>query len=198
MSRFAEVVRGTRATKVVELPLARDVSVKVAVRPLNGLEFGRVIAAARAYAIAEVKKARRDDTREPPEPKEGDRLFDLGYMVSTLDIACEDPEKPGTPFFDGTAEILEALDADRIALLYEQQQAWQDYCSPRLSKMGNAEFAAMVFGVAGEDESSIDSPFALLRPALRLSWARTLARLYVNSLTHKSEDGDSSISKAVS
>lgn len=198
MSRFAEVARGTRATKVVDLPLSGDVTVKVAIRPMNGLELGRVVASARAYAIAEIRKARKDDTREPPEPKEGDRLFDLGYMVATLEVACEDPEKPGTSFFGGTAEILEALDADRIALLYEHQQAWQDHCSPRLSKMGSAEFVAMVFGVAGEDESSLDSPFARLRPALRLSWARTLARLYVNSLTPKSEGGDFSTSGGAS
>lgn len=185
MARFADIAKGTRATKIVELPLGADEVVKVAVRPMNGLELGRVIAEARAYALAEMKRARPDDPRELPEPKEGDRLYDLGHMVATLATACEDPEKPGAPFFESAQEILDALDADRIALLYEEQQSWQDHCSPRLAKMTQDQFIAIVFDMSKEDEGSPDSPFDRLRPALRRSCARTLARLYMGSLMPK-------------
>ena len=192
MAKFADIARGTRATRTVDLPLDGDAVAKVLVRPLNGLETGRVVAEARAYAIAEVRKARKDDSREPPEPKEGERLYDLGYMAATLAVACEDPAAPGTPFFTDAQEILQHLDADRIVLLYEQQQAWQDACAPSPARMDAGAFLAMVVTLAGEDEGSADSPFDRLRPALRRSWARTIASLYANSLTPKSRSGSPS------
>lgn len=182
MSRFLDITRGTLALKVVDLPLAGAETVKVAVRPLNGAELGRVISDACAYALTEKRRAFPDDARPLPEPKEGDRLYDLGHMVSTLVLACEDPEKPGTPFFASKGEILDGLDSDRIALLYEEQQAWQDRCSPRVDRMDREEFFKLVLSLSQEDEGQPDSPFARLRPSLRLSWARTIARLYLGSL----------------
>jgi len=198
MGRFADVALGKRATKPVDLVLDGGTVARVAVRPLNALELGRVVAEARAYSIAEMRRARKDDTREPPEPREGERLYDLGHMAATLAIACEDPDQPGVRYFDSTDEILLHLDADRIALLYEQQQAWQDACSPRPSRMDAGAFIAMVMTLAGEDEGSADSPFELLRPALRLSWARTIARLYASSLTPRSRSGSDSDAADVS
>lgn len=183
MGRFQEIARGTAATKVVDLPLSGGEPVKVAVRPLNGAELGRVIGDARAYALAEKRRAFPDDTRPLPEPKEGDRLYDLGHMAATLLAACEDPDKPGTPFFGSREEILDGLDSDRIVLLYEQQQAWQDHCAPRVDRMNREDFFKLTFDLGQEDEGQPDSPFARLRPSLRLSWARTIARLYMGSLT---------------
>lgn len=189
MSRFADIAKGTRALRVVPLPLAEDVTVEVAVRPLNGAEMGQAQALARAYALAEMEKARGDSARPLPEPKEGDRLFDLGYMAATLAIACVDPKDSKTPFFAGAEEILSELDPDRIVLLYEEQQAWQDRCAPPARKLGPMGLMGLVAQLAAEEEDAAESPFLRLRPFIRLSFARTLARMLMSFPQLKSPSG---------
>jgi hypothetical protein len=188
MPRLCDIARGTRATKPVKLPLSGlDDPVDVLVRPLNGLELGAVVARARAYALDEMRKARpNDDSRPLPEPREGDRLFDLGSMAATLLLACLDPEHPERPFFGDMAEILSELDAERIVLLYEEQQLWQDECAPRPRTMNGAAFMALVMGEAALEEEAADGPFAHLPRTLQRISFRILAKQHVSSLLAKS------------
>lgn len=188
MARFADIARGTRATQPVKLPLPGIAdAVDVLVRPLNGLELGSVVARARAYAIEEIKKARSaDDARAIPEPKEGDRLYDLGEMAATLLLACLDPAAPERPFFADIDEILGGLDAERIVLLYEEQQLWQDHCAPRPKGMGGDQFMAMVLQEAALEEEAAEGPFSRLRRTSQQISFRTLARLYMHSLQRRS------------
>jgi hypothetical protein len=103
-------------------------------------------------------------------------------------VVAEDPAKP---FFDGGQDqILAHLDADRIALLYEQQQAWQDECSPRVTQMNGGEFILKVMEVA--NAKADEDPLARLRLNMRLHWERTLAGQYMSLLAAKSSSGDAS------
>jgi hypothetical protein len=189
MGRFADIAKGTRALHTVTLPLVEGVTVEVAVRPLNGAETGSAQAQARAYALAEMTKVRGDSARPLPEPKEGDRLFDLGYAVATLALACVDPKDTKTPFFAGTEEILAELDPDRIVLLYEEQQAWQDRCAPPARKLGPMGLMGLVAQLAAEEEDAAESPFLRLRPSIRLRCIRTICKLFMSFPQLKSPSG---------
>ena len=178
--RFSDIAKGTLATKAVTLPFGGEEH-PLAVRPLSGAEQGDTFAAARAYALS----------KGVADPKPGDRLYDLGLMVATLALGCVTAEDAAKPFFDGGQDqILAHLDADRIALLYERHQAWQDECSPRATSMTTAEFFARVMEVA--NAKADEDPLARLRPSTRISWERTLADLYMRSLADRSSSGDDS------
>lgn len=187
MSRFADIAKGTHATKTVELPLPGvDKPIRILIRVLNAFETGSIDATARAYAIAELKKARVDDTGSVPEPKPGDRLYDLGVMGTTCLLACRDPEQPEAPFFASLDEVLGGLDVDRIALLYEEQEAWQDRCAPRPRRLGGEAFMALVVNEAAIEEDAADGPFSDLPRSLQRICFRILARQFVSSLSLKS------------
>ena len=172
MSRFSKLVKGTRARKPFALALpnaAEDVS--IALVSLSGADEVEVFAQARAFA----KSKGIDD------PKQGDPIYERAIWASTLLLACIDPESPESspvPFFDSVEEILGGLDRDRIALLFEAQQAWQDETSPRPGSMSAVEFVDMTFACARAEEGA-DLPFERLRPVTRRSFVHTLALQYV-------------------
>lgn len=182
MSRFAQIAKGTRAVKTVSLPMPDGTLVPLGVRPLTGRELGAVLAAGRAYAIA----------NGMPDPKDGDRLYELGQMAHTLALGCVDvgtaaePAPPDTPFFASDAEVLDNLDPDRIVLLYEEQQAWQDECAPRPERMAQGDFLVNVLKLAGWESGQPD-PLLRWRPTLRVIFTHTLASQYVALLTSKSD-----------
>lgn len=188
MPRFADVAHGTRSTKPVKLSLPGSADpVDVLVRPLNGLELGRVDAMARAYAVGEIKRARApDDARPIPEPREGDRLYDLGNCAATLLLGCLDAADPTRPFFADVEEILGGLGPEWIVLLYEEQQAFQDECAPRPDKGNGAAFMAVVMGEAALEEGAPGGPFSRLRPTTQQIFFRILAKQHVTSLLHRS------------
>lgn len=172
--RFSDIAKGTRAVKAITLPMG-GVEHPLAVRPLTGGEEGDVEARAVAYALGKGSKA----------PVVGDRLYDLGRMTATLALGCVCSDAPTLPFFDGGVEqILEGLDADRIALLYEQHQAWQDECGARATRMSGGEWFAKVMEVA--NAVADEDPLALSRPAMRRDWERTTAAQYLILLQDKS------------
>jgi hypothetical protein len=179
MGRFSAIAKGTRATRPVVLAYG-GADVPLAVRPLNAAEEADALAEGRAYAVGKGIAA----------PAPTDRLYEIGYMASTLVLGCVDADDPAAPFFASAAEVLDNLDTDRIAYLYEQQQAWQDWCSPRPKDMDAGEFIALVLRLAEEGAGAdADDPLVMLRPSLRLSFARTLARQYQASLTRRSPSG---------
>lgn len=179
MGRFSAIAKGTRATRPVVLSYG-GADVPLAVRPLTGAEEAEALAEGRAYAVGKGIAA----------PGPTDRLYEIGYMAATLVLGCVDADDPGAPFFSSAAEVLDNLDTDRIAYLYEQQQAWQDWCSPRPKDMDAGEFIALVLQLAEEGAGAdADDPLVTLRPSLRLSFARTLARQYQASLARRSPSG---------
>lgn len=189
MATFGTIVRGPRARHRAVLPLAGAIVnsetgqfegdvVELDVCGLNPIEKSDVATRARAFA----------KERGILEPRDGDELYDWGKMLHTLVIACVDKESPEDnpkPFFEGGFEQLHTtklVGPEHIAFLYEQQQLWQDECSPGLKNMSTEEFLAAVVKTAGGDMSF----FVNARPGMRWSFTRTLAALHLNSLTAKS------------
>lgn len=184
--RFSTIAKGTLATKPVTLPMG-DTEYPLAVRPLNGMESGDALERAAAYAKG----------KGVANPAVGDRLYDLGLMVHTIAIGCVCADDATLPFFDGGAEqILAHLDADRIAYLYEQHQAWQDECGVRANGITGGDFILKVMEVA--NARADEDPLAPLRPSTRRAFERTLANLYVTSLQGKSSSTPDSSSSTKS
>lgn len=215
--KFRDIARGTRAVRVVALPLvnvrcdllpdlpeleeqrekdraaweatgkvgaAPDASVSVGLRVLTGDEFGDVLSAARAFAIA----------KGVADPKEGDPLYELGKMVHTILAAAVDPDAPAesaAPFFASADEILSSphIGRDGIVYLAEQHELWQDQCSPQAGKVGPADLLSMVAQAAGDTTGDF---FGRLRPGMRWTLLRTLAALWISSLTDKSPSSSTS------
>lgn len=180
MARFADIARGTRATKIVRLPLGDDV-VPVRLRVLASGELAQVLERTRADARA----------RGVDEPRDGNPIYDLCEMEHTLAFACLDadaPEQSAVPFFSGVEEIRRSpeLGRDRIAYLYEQWQVFQDEVSPSLRTMSPAELVGAMQKLALEDDGDALAFFGSLGPGLRWSCMRTLARLWLASLTPSS------------
>jgi hypothetical protein len=189
--KFNQVVKGKRAVRVVDLPLVADpaeepTSVKVALRVLSDSENKETV----EYALKYAKDGGASD------PKAGHPLYEMGIRIKTLHLACLDPDHPNPDspdarFFSSEDEIRQdwRLGRDGIWYLYDLQDAWQDACSPQPSKMGMGEFYREVELLANSDDPFY---FERFRPAMRASFARTMASQLWILLTHKSESGQSS------
>lgn len=183
--KFSQIVKGTRARKAFPLPMPDGVEYELALVPLSGAQEMQAHADARKLAAE----------RGSAEPKAGDPLFERALWATTLAVACVDTESPEAaprPFFDGGAvQILDDLDRDRIAYLFEAQQAWQDECAPRPGSMTGDEFLSNVLACA-RSEDGAELPFERWRPVLRRSFVRSLALQAVISLLPRSPSGPSS------
>ena len=181
--RFAAIVKGTRARKTVTIEGIEDADgkpVPIDVRPLNGVEQGEVLAKARAYAIEKGVK----------EPRDGEPIYELGKQVYTLLAACIDADSPQDvprPFFATAAEVFE-LTRDHRCYLYEHQEAWEDWCAPRPSRLSDEDLRKIATEICAADEGD-DTPFLRLRPVLRWSLVRLLAFLHFFSPQPKSDSG---------
>lgn len=178
MGTFAQIAKGTRARrKGVKFPDLCGGEHVVDLRILNGKDDEEHIA--RAGAIARAAGARAED---------GDLAFDYARACEVVAAACIDPDSPEDvpkPYFASVAEVKEALDRERIFLLQEEQLAYQESVSPRQRKMEPEEFIQHVFKMAHAGEQD-ELPFVRWAPSLRLSFARTLAKMCIASLQHKS------------
>jgi hypothetical protein len=158
-----------------EEPLRED-EIEVGLRVLTGLELGEILREARADAI----KAGVED------PKEGNTIYDLAVQVHTLAAACVDPDAPEEPFFDGGVQQIresEHLGRDGIMYLAEQQETWQDLCSPQALRLDGAELHSMIEELAGPESFSF---FCQLRPGMRWTLLHSMASLLLISQTDKS------------
>lgn len=184
MGKFALIAKGTRATKVAVVPLRGEpepTEIRCLVRPLNGTEEAGAMEAAIAFA-----KSRGAD-----DPQPGDQLYEFGLWVHTVVVGCHDESDPAVPYFDSAEQVLEHLDRDRIALLFELQQTWQDECSPRLSHLSPEAFKQSILEIALQGDDA-ELPFVKWRPVLRESWVRTTARLLASSDALKWPSGSDS------
>lgn len=178
--KFSNILKGTRAERVVELPghtKPDGAPVTIALRPLTGAEEKQVLEAALTDARAAGVTA----------PRPGEQLYDLAVMAHTLVLGCLDPESPPetrAPFFDAGAEhLLANLNAETIGYLFERHDQWQSECSPYVRKMGADELLAAVSEVAGPDG---EAAFTRMSPGMRWSFTRSLARLLLCSPDLKS------------
>ena len=157
----------------------------VDVRPLTSLEEAEALSKARAFAVE----------RGVKEPREGDPVYDRAVRTFFVAASCVDHESPKeAPEAFCTAEDAWKLDGERIALLYEQQVAWQDEISPRRLTLSEAEYVGYMtaLAVAGEDLPFDLVPLATQRACLRIS-----ARQLFGSPTPKSQPtSDSAPSKS--
>jgi len=182
MTRYGQIKKGVRARKRIELPMMDGSVVACDVVPLLSSGDAEILAGARAFAIA----------RGVAEPKDGEPLYELGRWVHTIALGCVDPDSPAhapQPFFDGGVEQIldpkDGLDRDRIALLYVEQELWQDQCAPSPKGMGAGEFLAQVLAHAGVPEGA-DLPLRRWRPVMQQSFVHTMARQLASLLQLKS------------
>jgi hypothetical protein len=187
MAKFRDIAKGSRARRPFAFTLPGGTEVACALVGIFGESEGKVLAGARQYAV----------DHGLPEPMNGDPLYEFGIWVHTLLHGIVDPNSPEDrpePFFGSVAEILDekdGLDRERIALLFEAQQAFQDELSPRPKSMSLAEFSVQVIahGLAGEEE---ELPFERWRPVLRRSFVRNICNLLSSSLDPSSSTGPGS------
>lgn len=176
--KFSQLRKGTRAERplVIDgLTDERGEPIAVPMRALTGTEEVDVIRAA-----TEMAQRKGFD-----KPGPGDQLFDMGIMVHTLALAVLVPDStPRAPFFDGGAQqILDEFSREAILHMYEQQESWQDQCSPYVRNLTGEAFVAKVKEVA---EGEGDRPFAALSPGTRWLFTRTMACLLWSSPEGKS------------
>lgn len=193
MAKFSQIAKGAAARHPVTFPLLSGQEVTCAVVPLIGEAEADVLTGARAFAVS----------RGVADPKAGEPIYELGLWIHTLVRGCVDadsPEDKPEPFFDGkdadgkalpdggVQQILDprrGLDRDRIALLFQAQQAWQDECAPGPKTLDPAQYLAEVYRHAGVPEG-LALPLEEWRHAMRRSFMRSTCKALVDALQLKS------------
>jgi hypothetical protein len=190
--KFSQLGQGKAAERPTEFPLidaeGNAVVAQCLLRPIDGSEETAAIVFAAEYA----KTHGADDARE------GHPLWDLGYMVKAIAIACvdqESPERKREPFFDGGTDQVLKLPRETIAFIFEAQQTWQDLTSPTQKKMAGHELLDKVREIA---EAESDLPFLRLSPALRWICMRSMACLLMRSQEDSSRDSSFFVSTGAS
>lgn len=209
--KFADVLRGTRAVKVIDFPQdntrcelladlpelaaqrAADRAERAAAHPEQAapedspaIKVGlRVLSGVEAAEVLQKSRAFAI-ARGIAAPTEGDRLYDLAIQAHTLALACVDvdsPEKAREPFFDGGPDqILRELDVDRIAYIFERQMIWQDECSPSALKLSTKDAYAHITRTV---VSSDDLPFSQMSRGLQWTLFRFMGSQLLNYLADK-------------
>jgi hypothetical protein len=135
------------------------------------------------------------------EPNETDPIYNIGLSVYTCVMACVDPDsdpRDPEPFFGARADLesgaLELLASphigrDGIAYLQETQEAWQDMCNPRASKVPPSVFYDSIVSLADKEQDVALRTFLGYRPAMHFRLLRTMAGLLVNLQQGKSSPG---------
>lgn len=191
MSTFRSVARGKRAFKVYEVPgLDPDSETpeKIGFRIMGALELADVIASARKFAEARGSK----------DPRAGDEVYDLARMAYTLAhclVDSESPQDAPRPFYPrGADQVFEDEDDEVISYLYA---IWEQHCeaqSPRQLRQDGAQFLEGLTAMLGEDEGAAAVFFSRMRPGMQMQFARSLAKLYVTSLSTNSSSSTPSSS----
>jgi hypothetical protein len=158
--------------------------VEVGLRVLLGVETQEVLKRAQSYAEQHGSKT----------PNPGDPLYDFGLRLFTVAIAAVDPEsdpRDAEPFFgnrgdaqSGVDDILDSPHIGRDGILYlsEQQEYWQDLCSPQPLKITPEKLWEKVGEVAASRDAR---PFFGLRPGLQWVLVRFMAGQLVSSPGHR-------------
>lgn len=165
LSAVAKAARAERATSFRFH--GRDVPALL--RAMSALEDTDAVAAA-------IKACKQKGA----EPTSGQPIYDACYAANVLAVACLDPDSPPTarePLFDkGAEQAMSELDQDTLAMLFEQQQQWQEECSPLVRPNNAGELLEMAKRVAEADDPLV---YARLSPRTRWILQRTTAALLV-------------------
>lgn len=174
--KFSKIARGHLAREQASVTTIAGDTAEFILRPVLAEDDALILEGTRKFVIKHGE----------PEARVGDPLYDLGIQVHTLVLACMDAEAPEQPFFDGGIEqVMKHLDRDRIALIYQRHERFQDEVSPRKGSLSEKEFFKALVEIAASEEGD-DRPFDSMRPGLLRSFARTTARQLVSSLGLKS------------
>lgn len=213
MARFYEIEEGTRAVKIIDMPLAnvphgvqkdspeqqkeRELrpqaypTLRVGVRALLAFERERIL------ELAALRCKSKGGT-----PEENNPLYNHALAIYTVASSCVDPDAaPGTdaPLFfapkgqefsiEAAAEVLRTskhITDDTILYLRERQEAWQDQINPQAMSLADNELWDVVKkGV--EDEGFFHS----FRAGLLVRLTNTMASLVVDLLGDKLQSGAS-------
>jgi hypothetical protein len=178
--KFSQIAQGVLAETDATL-MHRGQKIPLKLVPLSLQEESDCISAAMAYAKKKGVAA----------PKSGDSLFDAALWAESLALSCLDPDSDPQKrerFFDGGAAQVRSLDQDNVALLWEQQRAWQEECSPSIQAHSTEELFAYAKTIA-EDKQF---PLWDLSPRTRLTLLRFMASLLGSSPDFKSYFSSSS------
>lgn len=180
MSRFRDIVRGARARETVPFPIVGvDGEKRVDLRIISADETLDALRSARARSIA----------KGLAEPKQGEPIYDLSLMMTTV-LAAALVVGTDEPYFDSLEDVA-SLDPDTVQYLYQAHALFTDRCSPRLMKMSPEEFIAGIATLASEDSESVRF-FERLVPGMQWTYVHTLARQAVTSQTLRSGSGSTS------
>lgn len=177
--KFAQLIKGTRAERVVEVPGLKKPDgspITVAVRPLTGAEETAVMAGAHDHAVKGGVQ----------NPRQGDELYDLGRMAHTLALACVDVDSPQdarTPFFGGGATDVLEMHVEAITYLWEHCELFQEESSPYRKNLSDRELLALASEVAAPGG---EATFIRLSPSTRLRLLRSMAGQLSSSRSDKS------------
>lgn len=177
--KLRDIKRGSRATRLESFPLLDGTEVEVELKLLDGGEQDE----AKEYAVAEA-------LRTKTEPAEGHLVFDEARARFTVYLAtyerAETPIEQRSRFFSDVNEVRRELDGDRIALLFEAQEALQMSCAARKNHMqSDTEFMQSVIECATKEVGE-ELPFERWQRGLRRSWVHTLANRLLASLSANS------------
>lgn len=167
--KLAQMQRGTRAEKPTTVPVG-ETRVPALLRPLSAYEETEVIAEATKFA-----------KEKGVEAKDGNAVYDSALYAHTLLRATLDADSPAGArerFYPDAGAILQEYDSDTLAMLHEEQQLWQEECSPSIRSKSFGDMLALTRDLASSDGAFF---FIRLSPRTRLNWALTSARLLASS-----------------
>lgn len=198
--RFSAIAKGTRAVKPVKFrlanapppppPSAEQVAAGDSVVP----DPGEITVGVRVLTVGEIgdvfELAQRDAASKGVKEWNKDHpICRLRQMVRTVHVACVDVDDSTQPFFESVEQIDSSFEVgtDNIALLFEQQDEWQQECSfgNRSKKLSMDQMIGLIAQEAERDENAL-SPFSQLRPGLAANCTHFMARLFMTSLMGKS------------
>jgi len=163
--KFSEIAEGISAESPVKV-LAKGKEIPARVRPLSAMEETDAVSSAIAFS-----------RKKGAEPKAGQPIYESALAAATVAMATLDDESPEgkrEPFFDGGMDAALELDTDALAILFEQQQAFQEEKSPSFRAMSTNDLFRLLKEVVEKDD-----PFFYRRisPATRWNLQRITGAL---------------------
>ncbi len=192
MARFSEIQQGTRAIKVIDLPLANvphglqaGTPEQARERELNPTAYPTVKVGVRALLplerelVLELAAARTKD--KGGEVSSANPIYNHALAIYTVAASYVDPDTPpgkdAQLYFGDTieqaAQVLRTskhMTDDIVFYLRQRQEMWQDEINPQALTLG----ADKMFDATRQAVES-DDFLSLMRPGLLVSFTRTLA-----------------------
>jgi len=218
--RYRDIVEGTRAIKVIDLPLVNvpcsllpDIPELAEQRQKDALAAAkkggpevpssikvglRVLTGDEFLEIEEL--ARKMTESRGAKAVDGDVIYHLAQSVFTVALACVDPDSDPadpTPLFGekgkpetAAKQLLASPHIGRDGIVYLAEQ--HEHWQDMCNPQALKVSADRLWQLVGEVAASNDaSPFLLLRPGMRVSFTRFMAALLVSLRADKFFSGSS-------